>query len=98
MVGVRTPFEDEGVDQAAVEPDLGPDARLGVVGQLGRHEVVELAVQVRHRQHGQHPSHGLVLGLLSGRGHAVGVADTADTCDTVRPAKKPAVIRSNEAA
>ena len=74
------------------------DARLGVVGQLGRHQVVELTVQVRHRQHGQHPSHGLVLGLLSGDGHAVGVADTADTVDTVRPAKKPAVIRSNEAA
>src|SRR6185437_1923614 len=53
------------------------------------------AVQVRHRQHRQHPSDRLECGGLSGPGgHLPGVAEAVDT----RPKKKPAVIKTCAAA
>ncbi len=66
MVCVRTSFEDECVDQPTVEPHPHPHAGLGVVGLLRGHQIVEFAVQVRHRQHRQHARDRLVLGLLPG--------------------------------
>ena len=66
MVCVRTPFEDERVDQPAVEAHPHAHTGLRVVGLFGGHQIVELAVQVRHRQHRQHPGDRLVLGLLVG--------------------------------
>ncbi len=91
MIGVRAPFEDEGVHQPAVEAH--PDAHpwLGVVGLLGRDEVVELAVQVRHRQHRQHSRDRLVLGGRRAGRHSRGVADATVSCRS--PKKNPAVIR-----
>src|SRR5687767_6599772 len=94
MICVRTPFEDEGVDESAVEPHPNPDPRLCVVGLLGGHQIVELAVEVRHRQHRQNPRDGLVLGLLAGSGHTAGLADGTDE----RPKKNPAVMSSSDAA
>ena len=66
VVGVGAPLQDERVDQPAVEPDPNPDPGLDVVGLLLGDQVVELAVQVRNRQHGQHPGDRLVLGAQSG--------------------------------
>ena len=71
MVGVRTPFEHERIDEPAVETHPYPHAGLCVVGLLGRDEIVELAVQMRHRQHRQHPGDGFVLGGLPGLGHGL---------------------------
>jgi len=56
MVGVGPPLQHERVDQAAVEAHPRPDTRLGVVRLIGRDEVVEFTVQMRHRQHREHPS------------------------------------------
>ena len=67
MVGVRTPFEHERIDEPAVEAHPYPHAGLCVVGLLGRDEIVELAIQMRHRQHGQHPGDGFVLGAAGSR-------------------------------
>ena len=71
MIGVRTPFEHERIDEPAVEAHPYPHAGLCVIGLLGRDEIVELAVQMRHRQHGQHPSDGFVLGGMPGLGHVL---------------------------
>src|SRR5690606_11446265 len=68
---------------------------LGVVGLLGRHQVVEVAVEMRDRQQGQHPRDRLVLGLLSDRPHYAVVAGRPDT-GAVRPTKNPAVISSSD--
>ncbi len=51
VVGVVAALQHKAVDQPAVEPHPHPHPRLGIVGLLGRHQVVELAVQVWHRQH-----------------------------------------------
>ncbi|CAG6894583.1 hypothetical protein PICSAR11_02330 [Mycobacterium avium subsp. paratuberculosis] len=61
VVGVVAALQQEPVDQPAVEAHPHPHARLGVVGLLGRHQIVEFAVQVRHRQHRQHPGDGFHL-------------------------------------
>ena len=61
MVCLRASFEDERVDEAAVEAHPYPHTGLRVVGLLGGDEIVELAIEVRHRQHRQHPSDRLVL-------------------------------------
>ena len=62
VVGVGSPLQHERVDEAAVEPHPGPHPRLRVVGLVGADEVVEFAVQMRHRQHRQHPGDRLVIG------------------------------------
>ena len=70
MVGVGTALQHEGVDQPAMKADTDANAGLRVVGLLGGNQVVELTVQVRHRQHGQHPGDGFVLGgTRRGRTH-----------------------------
>ena len=97
VVCLRPSLQDEGVDQPAVEAHPGPDPRLGVVGLLGGHQVVELAVEVGHRQHGQHPGDRLVLGRLPDVAHGGGVAERSDTWRP-RPKKNPAVISSSDAA
>ncbi len=61
VIGVVAALQHEPVDQPAVEAHPHPHPGLGVVGLLGRHQVVELAIQVRHRQHRQYPGDGLHL-------------------------------------
>ena len=90
MVGVIAALEDERVDQPAVEAHAHPHPGLGVVGLLGTDQVVELAVQVRHGEHRQHPGDRFVLGRLPLRGHPAGVAERADE----RAQKNPAVINT----
>ena len=88
MVGVRTSFEHESVNQPAVEPHPGPHPRLRVVGLLGRDEVVELPVEMRHRKHWQHTSDRLELSGLPGR---VGYYSPFDRfrSDSVKPIREP---------
>ena len=69
MVCVRPSFEYEGVDEPAVEADPNAHPRLSVVGLLGGHQIVEFAVEVRHRQHRQNTRDRLVFGLPAGGGH-----------------------------
>jgi hypothetical protein len=64
MVCVRTPFENKRVDQPAVEAHPYSYTRLRVVGLFGGHQIVEIAVEMRHRQHRQNTSDGLVFCLL----------------------------------
>ena len=86
VIGLGAALQDEPVDQPAVEAQPHPHTWLGVVGLLLGHQVVEFAVQMRHRQHRQHPRDRLECGGLPGpRGHSPGVAETVDT----RPKKKP---------
>ncbi len=92
MVCLRASFEDEGIDQAAVEPHPDTHARLRVVRLLSAHEIVEVAVQVRHRQHRQHPGDRLVL--RRGLGHPYRLADGSD----VLPKRNPAVIPTSDVA
>ncbi len=66
MVCIRTSFEDKCVDQPAVEPHPHPHAWLRVVGLFRGDQIVELAVEVRNRQHREHARDRLVLGLLPG--------------------------------
>jgi hypothetical protein len=103
MVGVRPSFQHERIDQAAVETHACPNAGLSVVGLIGRDEVIEFAVQVRHRQHRQHASDGLVLGGPAAGAHSSGVSAGSDVsvCGSVAPLvgnclpkKNPAVISS----
>jgi hypothetical protein len=61
---------------------------------LSRYQIVEIAVQVRHRQHRQHTCDGLVFGLLADGAHALGVAEDTDA----RLKKKPAVMSNSDAA
>src|SRR5271166_1778639 len=72
-----------------MEADPNPHAGLRVVGLLGRHQVVEFAVQVGHRQHRQHSSDRLMLS---------GLPSHAAPSPGVLPKKKPAVIRICAAA
>ena len=78
MVCVRTSFENECVDQPAVEPDPHAHPGLGVVGLLGRYQIVEVAVQVRHREDRQHARDRFVFGGVPGRRHPAGLADGSD--------------------
>ena len=98
MVGVGAALEEEAVDEPTVEPDPDPDAGLGLVGLIGRDEVVELAVEVRHRQHRQHARDRLVLGRVPGGAHPAGVAEAPDGDPNDRPNNSPAVSSSSEAA
>ena len=98
VVGVGAAFEEETVDEPTVEPDPDPDAGLGLVGLIGRDEVVELAVEVRHRQHRQHTRDRLVLGRVPGGAHPAGVAEAPDGDPNDRPNNSPAVSSSSEAA
>ena len=96
MVCVRTPFEDECVNEPAVEADPYPHTGLRIVGVLGRNQVVEVTVKVRHLQHRHHPRDGLVLGRLpSRRRHEAGVTEPTDAL-APRPKKNPAVINSSD--
>src|SRR5215217_4538882 len=92
MVCLRTSFEDERVHETAVEPHPRPDAGLCVIRLLSGHQVVEVAIEVRHRQHRQHPDDRLVL--RRSLTHTYRLADGSD----VRPKKKPAVISISDAA
>ncbi len=92
MVCLRASFKNECVDQAAVEAHPHPHPGLRIVGLLGGYEIVELAVQVRHRQHRKHPGNRFVL--RRGLAHTYRLADVSD----VRPKKKPAVIKTNDVA
>ena len=58
-----------------------PHAHTGlrVVGLVGGHQIVEFAVEVGHRQHGQHTREGLVLSLPAGGRHIYRLADRADS-------------------
>ncbi len=95
VIGLGATLQDEPVDQAAVEPQSHPHAGLRVVGLLLGHEVIELTIQVRHRQHRQHPSNRLECGGLPGPGgHSSGVTEAVD----IRPKKTPAVISTCAAA
>ena len=71
VVGIGAAFEHEGVDEPTVKAHPHPDSGLSVVRLLRRHQIVELTVQVRNRQHGQNPGNGLVFG-----GVAAGCAHT----------------------
>ena len=95
VIGFGPAFQDEPVDQPAVEAQPHPHTGLRVVGLLRGHQIVEVAIQMRHRQHRQHSRDRFECGgLPSPRGHSPGVAGFADT----RPKKKPAVIRTCAAA
>ena len=92
MVGVGAALEHERVDQPAVEAHPYPHPGLGVVGLLGGDQVVEFPVQMRHRQHRQHPGDRFVFGGLSLDAHPAGVAEPADSIDGRRRKNSPAVI------
>ena len=62
MVGIGATFEYERIDQPAVKTNPHPHSRLSIIGLLRRDQIIELAIQVRHRQHGQNPGDGLVFG------------------------------------
>jgi hypothetical protein len=82
VVGVGAPFEQERIDQPTAEPDPQPDPGLRIVGAFGGHEIVELAVEMRNRQHRQHARDRLVLGRLPGLGHHDGLAEASDVART----------------
>jgi hypothetical protein len=97
MFCLRTSFENEGIDETAVEPDSHPHPGLSVIGQVSGNQVVEIAVEMWHREHRQHPSDRLVLGGLPGLGHAGCVAESSDG-RRARPKRNPAVINRIDAA
>ena len=59
-------------------------AGLCVIGLLGGDQIVEFTIEVRYRQHWQHPGDRLVL--RRGFAHTYRLAEGSD----VRPKKKPA--------
>ena len=61
-----------------MKPHPHPHTGLRVVVLLGGHQIVEFAVEMGHRQHGQHTREGLVLSLAAGGRHSEGVADGTD--------------------
>ena len=71
-LGLARALEHEARQLLPAEADLDAGARHRRPGQLGRHEVVERAVQVRDVGVQQHPGHGVVLGRQH-RAHALGV-------------------------
>ena len=62
MIGARATFEHKCINEPAVKAHPNPHPGLCVVGLLGRHQIVELAVQVRYREHRQYPGDGFVFG------------------------------------
>ena len=82
MVCARTSFKHEGIDEPAVESHPDAHTRLGVVGLLRRDQIIEFAVQMRHRQHGQDARDGLVRGLLAQGAHAEGLTEGTDALPT----------------
>ncbi|SLC84552.1 Uncharacterised protein [Mycobacteroides abscessus subsp. massiliense] len=78
VVTFRTALQQDGVHQAAVETHPHPHTGLGIVRLLGRYEIVELPIQMRHGEQRQHPSNGLVFGHHPRRSHLAVLADAAD--------------------
>lgn len=67
VLTVREPLEQIPVDQTTREPDAHPHAGLRDRIQLGRHQVIEVAVQVGRRQQREHPSYRVLHGCGSRR-------------------------------
>ena len=73
-----------------MEAHPDPHPGLGVIGLIGTDQVVELPVQMRHREHRQHPGYGFVRGGTTIR--------WAHGQCRERPKKKPAVMSICDAA
>src|SRR6202022_3428620 len=69
MVGVCPTLENEYVDESAVKARARSHSGLCVVGLVGGDEVVEVAVEMRHRQHRQHSSDRFMLRGFADVGH-----------------------------
>ena len=85
VVGIGATFEHERIHEPAVKANPHPHSRLSVIGLLRRDQIIELAIQVRHRQHGQNPGDGLVFGGVPAGGHhllpSTGVATVRRSSD-----------------
>ena len=83
VVAVAPPLEQVAIDQATGEAHPDPGPGHGGVGQLGRNQVVERAIQVRQRKIDHQPGHRIDLGdrprgLHCGRGHAASITRPSD--------------------
>lgn len=61
VLGLRDPLQEEAVVEAAGEAHPHPHPRPGRLVEVGRHQVVEGAVQVGQAGVDEHPRHGVLL-------------------------------------